>query len=345
VNNHGSDSDNKKKISFDINTVKGADVTSNSDDSSAGMPVFSIKKGKAQPKKAATDAADSGENQVVASDEPVFEIKDESQQMSTAVSAASSSSTDSAAEAQPQITVQSKIPAAPVSPESAADSLSVNIPEPEPANTESLTSDTNSSVQEAASLATPTEPVNSSETVEDDNSAADDESEEPSIEQLLADIDSINQELGSVSPALNDLSDSNTTTVKASENPAQATREAYERALDAVDSGENEPEYVTEPEFNPASQAQTPHTEKVEKVEPALETPESDQPQRKQSKVEWNGPQVQHERTREHHVRERPAVTSEHPRTVSRKQYKEKKQSGVLGKSFLAMLGIGNKDK
>lgn len=344
MNNNGSDSDNKKKISFDINTVKGADVTSSSDDSSAEMPVFSIKKGKTESEKAAADASDSGENQVVTSDEPVFEIKNESQ-TNTADSAASSSSTDSAAEAQPQITVQSKIPAAPVSSESATDSLSVNIPEPEPASTESLASGIDSSVQEAASLATPTEPVDSSETVEDDNSAADDESEEPSIEQLLADIDSIDQELGSVSPVLNDLSDSNTTTVKTSENPAQATREAYERALDAVDSGENEPEYVTEPEFNPASQAQTPHSKKVEKVEPVLETPESDQPQRKQSKVEWNGPQTQHEETREHHVRERPAVTSEHPRTASRKQYREKKQSGVLGKSFLAMLGIGNKDK
>lgn len=252
VNNNSSDSDNKnakKKISFDINSVK-EQTADDSESSATKMPVFSIRKPEAKSAGTAEKKSEIENSQAPTSEQPVFEIHDDNQsQESNDASALSSNSPASAApvvddEATPRITVQSKIPADSNDAESENPKSDLDLPNDEEKSQPEVSS-TSSEVVEANSSAT-----------EDQTSATGTDSD--NIKASLDSIDSLTRNIAEIqkrldAAAASAASTSNSPTMLRNDNSSSAesadfsaptndskpmTREAYRNSLNAVQNSE-----------------------------------------------------------------------------------------------------------
>ncbi|MBB1085612.1 hypothetical protein [Limosilactobacillus fastidiosus] len=325
MNNNGSDSDNKsvkKKISFEINSTKVVGNTS-AESSPATMPVFSIK--KKQAVSAVTDEKLIDGSHEPTGVQPVFEIYGNTklqEPVKTEVPASGST--------RPKITVQSIIP--PV-----ADS---GVSESQESNVSSKTSNIQS-----FSLATSTSVV--TETSESSGIQANVASLADSVDDMTSlnmEIEKLQQELDANSISLAPGSESETLI-------SEKQSLTHSSSLDEKLNEQFKTNVAGSVERSQTTVAQPPHPQEdaAEKVEPIFTEPENDETERKLPKVEWNGPKVQHgERTKlnaEQHRSTQAYTKSRHSSRVSRVHRKPKKQSGVLGKSFLAMLGLGSKNE
>ena len=215
----------------------------------------------------------------------------------------------------------------------------------------SLTSEDLKTTSQDFSLATSREPE-SLEAKESQTSEINSEDMGSSLDSLM----SLNQELSKLQQELdaNSLSlASNNSKIETTNVEQSLTREAYRSSVSEVQNGQ---EGTKSDESTVAqsqeSQVTRPQTDDGEKVKPIFTTPEENQNKEKQPKVEWNGPQVQRREERqpsraESHPSPRTESSVNHSRSASRRtsNHQSKKQSGVLGKSFLAMLGSVQKDE
>lgn len=357
VNNNSSDSDNKnakKKISFDINSVK-EQTADDSESSATKMPVFSIRKPEAKSAGTAEKKSEIENSQAPTSEQPVFEIHDDNQsQESNDASALSSNSPASAApvvddEATPQITVQSKIPADSNDAESENPKSDLDLPNDEEKSQPEVSS-TSSEVVEANSSAT-----------EDQTSATGTDSD--NIKASLDSIDSLTRNIAEIqkrldAAAASAASTSNSPTMLRNDNSSSAgsadfsaptndskpmTREAYRNSLNAVQNSEEN--FVEPKEEQPrGSHVARPHSsspKKMEQAGPIIISP--DGKEESQLRIRWSGPETKPEEKQP--VKKVEHRETSHQQSVTRRSshHAKQKQSGVLGKSFLAMFGIGNK--
>ena len=344
VNNNSSDSDNKnakKKISFDINSVK-EQAADDSESSETKMPVFSIRKPQAKSEK----NPELENSQVPTSEQPVFEIhNDEQSQEKNNASVLASSSPASAApvvdddEEKPQITVQSKIPAA-------SDSAESKRPKSDFGTT--IDDDLKTSWEKKGE----TFPV-SSVASESPSANEDQTSLSESIQASFDSLDSLNRDIERLQKEIDAASASS---VAESEVPSELstnddqsmTREAYRDSMNTVQDSEDESveQKEEQPQQSNVSRPRPPRPQKVEgeKVEPIIVTPEEEK--QSKPKVEWNGPEIKREEKQPVKKVERRETSHQQPvtrRSSHHAKQKPQKQSGVLGKSFLTMFGLGNK--
>lgn len=335
MNNNGSDSGNKnvkKKISFDINSAKAAGDAS-TESSSATMPVFSIKKKHADSAKTAEKSGAIRHEPT--SDRPVFEIHGDTKSQASAQSEVPVSDST-----KPKITVQSIIP--PTSESNAPESQESDGESEVVGGTPSLSEESiEASLEPSISVAT--------EMSESLDPQANAESVEGSVDYMTSlniELKKLQRELDASSISLTPESESATVT-----NEGQSlTREAYRGSLDETVNEQSETSITESLEQSQPTAPRPPRPQKDEKVEPIFAEPEKDETAKRQPKVEWNGPQVQREeqpkpKTEPHRSVHAHTETRHSSRISSRAHRKPEKQSGVLGKSFLAMLGLGNKDE
>lgn len=343
VSNNDSGSNAKAKISFDINNAK---KTANTEEgSSAKRPVFSIENG--QTDQAGTDEKnlETSGKQALVSKQPVFDIHTDTEQENgdDSVSIASNSLTN--AESAPQITVQSKVPD---SSATYLESQAITLTRDDLKQSLTLAQDFSSaSAQMSESL----------EEKEVQNSEINSENTESPLDSLMA----LNQELSKLQQELdaNSLSLASNNSESETPNVEQSlTREAYRSSVSETqneqESIETNESTLAQSQESQVARPQPPRPPKIdgEKVKPIFATPEEEQSKSKQPKVEWNGPQVQRKKEQqssrvETQSSSRVQNTTSHSRSASRRtnNHQSKKQSGVLGKSFLAMLGFGQKDE
>lgn len=220
----------------------------------------------------------------------------------------------------------------------------------------SLTSEDLKTTSQDFSLATSREPE-SLEAKESQTSEINSEDMGSSLDSLM----SLNQELSKLQQELdaNSLSlASNNSKIETTNVEQSLTREAYRSSVSEVQNGQegtkSDESTVAQSQESQVTRPQPPRPQKDdgEKVKPIFTTPEENQNKEKQPKVEWNGSQVQRREERqpsraESHPSPRTESSVNHSRSASRRtsNHQSKKQSGVLGKSFLAMLGSGQKDE
>lgn len=341
VSNNDSGSNAKAKISFDIKNVKKTADTE--EGSLAKRPVFSIKSSQTDQAGTAEENPETPGNQTPVSQRPVFDIHTDAEQKNGGDSVSVSSDSLMNAEAAPQITVQSKVPESSVDGDFGSQAIS-------------LTSNDLKTASQGFSLATSRDPE-SLETEESQSSEINSEDMGSSLDSLM----SLNQELSKLQQELdaNSLSlASNNSKIETTNVEQSLTREAYRSSVSEVQSGQEEiksdESTVAQSQESQVARPQPPRPQKNggEKVKPLFTTPEEEQNKEKQPKVEWNGPQVQRREERKpSRAESRPSSRTKssvnHSRSASRRtsNHQSKKQSGVLGKSFLAMLGFGQKDK
>lgn len=343
VSNNDSGSNAKAKISFDIKNVKKTADTEG--EPSAKQPVFSIKSGQTDQAGKAEENPGTPVNQNPVSQQPVFDIHTDTEQENgdDSVSIASNSLTN--AESAPQITVQSKMPDSSVTD---LESQAITLTRDDLKKSLTLAQDFSSaSAQTSESL----------EEKEVQNSEINSENTESPLDSLMA----LNQELSKLQQELdaNSLSLASNNSESETPNVEQSlTREAYRSSVSKTqneqESIETNESTLAQSQESQVARPQPPRPPKIdgEKVKPIFATPEEEQSKAKQPKVEWNGPQVQRKKEQqpsraESHPSSRVQNTTSHSRSASRRadNHQPKKQSGVLGKSFLAMLGFGQKDE
>lgn len=345
MSKNDSGSNTKKKISFDINNVEKPVNKVNS--SSVKAPVFSIKNDRTESAAPAEAGLKVSASQAPASEQPVFEIHNDTEpQKSNDASVVTTSGSLANAEVAPRITIQSKIPDSPADSVSGSQTVSLTSSNAEMSLTQSTQDSLSVTSQTSTSLtAKEAQPstINSAST-------------ETSLDSLM----SLNQELEELQRKL----DANSLAIASNNSEIAAvtekqslslTREAYRDSV-SVTQSERESIETFQPgesrsKSGHVSRPRPPRPQKTseERVEPLFVTPEKEQTKEKQPKVEWNGPQVPTRKEAES-FRIETATSSatrsatSHSRSARRENRQPQKKSGILGKSFLAMLGFGRKD-
>lgn len=326
MSNNDSKSSAQTKISFDINNIKKpVDTKKNT---SAKKPLFSIKREQTELTASAKKSSEMINRQAPTSERPVFDIHpDTKPQKNDGDSVSAMNDSSSNAEPVPKITVQGQVP-----------DFSANITAE--SQMTSLASDS------LKSSLTNTGSNYSSATSQMSASVGSEEQESENVDSSLDSLTSLNQALAKLQQKLdaNSLSLAANNSANAATNVEESlTREAYQSSVSTIRSEEASIKTEESEQLDQTAQPQPPRPPKIddEKVTPIFVTPEENKS--KQSTVEWNGPQVQkgEEQQSSYETRSSSQTNAEHySRETNRPKHHSKKKSGVLGKSFLAMLGI-----